>query len=539
MIIQFVDEAGHTLDPPPNSATPISAVISRGPHLDIRGQHYFVNAEALQLQITLAGTWRAVTKTVPLTAQPLQSATVKLESSLRGKPITGRLLDSEGNPVKDAQVRVDKIQPKDNPVATTSADGTFHFPAAPDDCTLEITRFDDSGYRDNLPGWIDPQPVTATARDLQIKLQPVGSIKILLPPNLTRLPPGLLFKRSGAANDERDPYARLVYDPATHAVVARSIRPGTYPVILDGFSPYTDATVDLPPLDAPPLTVTAGKETLLDWRDRPYPSWATNPWRPATIALTANAQPLRGIKVAVFTEQAPPEMIKYWMSLRGPGRQWALKRLELVGDAARDLAQALKDDNNDAMTLNLTGLYTEGNGLLTLQSDLSDDQGHITCPTPVGVECIAIAYAPGRLLGFQRFTLPPQDDAKPITLALQPTRSVRLTPAPPAEPDSSPNYHIVYATFPTLTSLERRALIAQLKAPDYQMSPEIILHPNPLFAHRNSPTEFGFDDLPVNLECKLQFLNLHRPDPMSLKIEPGQAPLEIKITPQIPAVPGG
>ena len=187
-------------------------------------------------------------------------------------------------------------------VTRTDADGHFAFTAAPNDCYLQVSPYTADGHSLDLRGWSPPFPVNGD--HVELRLHPAGSVKILLPNAISQVEMVPVGESAEVFPNDSNKYIGLTFDPAAHALVTPSAAPGTYVF----HAPILPA---LGVAAGESIQVVAGKETLLDWRNRPLANASPETW--CTVHVFADGKPVSGAQVAVFTEKFPVETVTQWI----------------------------------------------------------------------------------------------------------------------------------------------------------------------------------------------------------------------------------
>ncbi len=465
---------------------------------DTQGLHYFLEngTDRLEVECSMRDGWMPFTKTIPLADSHDQHQVITLPANLRWQPLSGRLLDPAGQPVPNAMVMIRQPAPAAGGPApggvygsenmTTDQDGRFQTALAPLQCSLEVMRFGENRNQQNLPGRSPPVNVSRDQRNLTIHLQPIGSIRLLLPTDWNRPILNLATQTVNASQYDYSTWSTFTYEPATHSLITHWAPPGTYKILAESLPEF-------PELATRTIDVQANQEAVLDLRNAPVPAGAAAEERWSTLQITTDGKPQSGAQVAVFTE-IPPQPTPL-----GP-----------LGDRQPD-------------------------NLSPITRDLSNDQGTLRFKAQPGREYIAVAWLPGKLLGWQRFTLatsaasvnPPanQPDA---TLALQPTRSLIVhARGTYISGNGNPGTRELALRITSLTDLEHRALVHALTGDETLFHTLISTQ---FHLPRTAENEFTLDNLPINTEAEIRTNDQNTwAKAATLKVEPGDMAIEVKL----------
>lgn len=388
--------------------------------VDTLGCHLFVPANVDRIDFFAASfNWNQFTQSVRVVSLGDQIVEIPVAERLRRKPLTGIVLDPDGQPV--AGVSVAPYQKRDGFGVSglsgvsghekyflglnvkTDALGRFHFDAAPDECELSMYRFSEGGNTRSLPGWIHPPVVTRDQRDLTIRLQRSGSVRVRLPGGTGKLPEHLSLDR---LEDATDQIGYLVCDePKSKTLFAPFVQPGQYR--LTNYDPKRLNT-----FTNSPIFVRAGEETVVDLTAAKHllPAPSTRLW--TEFVVEQDGKPVSGAIVNFLA-----------VSSDSPWEQ--------------------------------------------PQSDLADNRGRVRFLAKAGERFTAVARVPGQLVGWKSFTPSKSRDLK-ISMTRTKTLVVRLksaTTAPASGRTDSPQAwiqltdvapHVAKAIFRTL-GLEPRS----------------------------------------------------------------------------------
>lgn len=330
--------------------------------LDTQGCHLFVPANVDRIDFFAASSnWNQFTQSVSVASLRDQIIKLPVAERLRRKPLGGTLLDPDGQPVAGATIApylkrdgfgVSGVSGHEKYFlglsVKTDALGRFHYDAAPDECQLSMYRFSEGGNTRSLPGWIDPPVVTRDQRELTIRLQRSGSLRVRLPGGTGKLPEHLSLDRLEDATDQT---GYLVCDePKSKTLFAPFVQPGQYR--LTNYDPkwlnvFTNS----------PITVRAGEETVVDLTAAKHllPAPSTRLW--TELVVEQDDQAVRGA------------MVKF---------------LAIGSDSPWEQPQ----------------------------SDLTDNRGRVRFLAKAGERFTAVARVPGQLIGWKSFTVSKSPDLK-------------------------------------------------------------------------------------------------------------------------------
>ncbi len=283
-------------EPPVRSAT-----------VDRHGHHIFVPVEVDQIKLeTKSAFWQPHLENREVPPHDVEIEIV-LPESTRRKVLAGVVLDPDGQPVPGVTLR--KLNPpawrrhRGTPYTgsqvTTDGLGRFSFDKLPQqnepiEGQLAVSRRGRHGKADSLPGWIDEVPFSVDSDDLTIRLKPGGTVRVLLPPD------GRTDYRvsiAGLAPIEGPmTFYKLHYDPTTHTMLARSVRPGRYQLWV--WRSHRESSAEAP---RPPVEVAVGRETTIDLRQEKFQEPAPRRDLPIAIAIERDGQPIQGAQVFVYS----------------------------------------------------------------------------------------------------------------------------------------------------------------------------------------------------------------------------------------------
>lgn len=335
------------------------------PRVDTQGCHLFVPANVDRIDFFAASFhWNQFTQSVRVVSPGDQVVELPVAERLRRKPLSGRVFDPDGQPV--AGVSIAPYQKRDGFGVSgrsgvsgqerhylglrvkTDALGRFHFDAAPDECELSMHRFSEGGNARSLPGWIDPPVVTRDQRELTIRLQRSGSVRVRLPAGTAKPPAHLSLDQ---LEDAIDPFGYLVCDaPRSQTLFAPFVQPGQYR--LTNHDPKR-----LNVFTNSPIFVRAGEETVVDLTAAKHllPEPSTRLW--TEFVVEQDDKPVSGA------------MVKF---------------LAVSSDSPWEQPQ----------------------------SDLTDNHGRVRFLAKAGEQFTAVARVPGQLLGWKSFTPSKSRDLK-------------------------------------------------------------------------------------------------------------------------------
>jgi hypothetical protein len=331
----------------------------------------------------------------------------------RNKPVRGTVVDAAGKAVAGAEVavfdevpRLHRTGPHYYPElkVQTDAQGKFEMPAAPENCKVQVfaaaTQVEWSAL------YAGPVEVTAEKRDVEFKLAAAGNIKVLLPAGLR---PGPLMFRSIFE------MASAVYDAKDHSINGYGIT-GT-----DHIRRGSIPGIELADIE---VTVTAGKTTVLDLRDRKVAGAEPMAAREmSTVSILLDGKPVSGAEVAVFRDECSTaelaKLVEQWRNAKGKqDEQAASNALWHAGGAARDYLDNLKGDADflDRVRNLRASLDDREDGLKSVSLDLADGAGKIQFETQVGRDYVAVARVRGKYVGWVTFQAAEKGRAVELTL---------------------------------------------------------------------------------------------------------------------------
>lgn len=365
----------------------------RGP----AGRFFYVPAAADSLELKVgAGKWGRFTKAVTANGEEDSTIEVTLPETSQWLPLRGKVLDPKGRPVEGAVLSLQEpygnvmgiVYATPTYYATSLADGSFTFEAAPDAGELRVFYPSRQGEGRLLPGYIDPIAVTRENRNLTLRLQAGGAVRLLLPKAADDR--WEQFHMSGGP-PAAPSHSYYFPDQTRHhdSVVARFVRPGDY-VLYPAPGPAGKRK------DAGAgeihFTVKAGRETVVDLRRQPLPV-PLPPLELFDVAVSHQGQPFGGATVTVFA--------------RVDGSSEA--------DAMRCVTNAEPSMSHDVVKPN--------DGLLRLCTDISDDEGRIRFAGLPGLHYVAVARVPGQLVGTISFV---GRQGQAAGLELHPARTIEV-----------------------------------------------------------------------------------------------------------------
>jgi len=263
---------------------------------DAAGLHLFVpNAVSGVTLETKEQNWKPLTKTLALPGTGDRHFTLTIPQALHLKPLTGVVLAPDGSPVSGASLSLLRVNP--NPgvfnqdyagfSTKTDAQGRFAFAAAPDAGEINLYRFGPDD-QPNLPGWTDTPQITPLARDMTVRLQPVGSVLAHLPLSVTALPDRVYLQ----GKDYHSPH----FDGAAHTLHWSALPPGKY--VLSVGDKGTDK-----PLQT--VIVRPKLQTAIDLRSQAAAFPPT--YVPTVISVNVHSSPdgtpVSGAVVTLWTDQ--------------------------------------------------------------------------------------------------------------------------------------------------------------------------------------------------------------------------------------------
>jgi hypothetical protein len=497
---------------------------------DARGHHLFVDRRVDAIDLEARDTnkqWTAYTSTVRLQGTEDQVVRVTVGEEHRMKPLAGRVLDPDGKPLGRAHVNLLNDDPEVamrgtysylRIAAVTNDQGRFSMPAAPPTCRIEVLSWMDN-FTKPLPGWLDPVAVGRQDRDLTIRVNRGGSLKILLPAGAAagawRLdaendvtPPNPLDRRRG-----------LHVEPGGNQLVTRILRPGSY-----HFRSYDLDTLEaLGDVIGRPFEVKAGEETVIDLRDRKIVRPKSPPPREkvwTTVVVKQGEQTLSGAEMYVFAATERPENVARWLDeWRSGDRKSALARLKRAGaQAVEQLVASGPQSQVDDLLADLRKARGPNEssrsyplGLRLLPLDLSDDAGQVRCRMEVGQPGVAVARVRGRWIGTQEFVA---GSGGPVAVSMRPARTLVVHVEPDAAKDRRGLRHVLIRLENDVRRGPRGLIVAlgNPGVPDeaaYGEGCEPPRLPCPVLGHgwrmpREGPSTWLLEDLPVGETCEIQ-----------------------------------
>ena len=421
---------------------------------DSRGIHFFTNSRT-NLDIHVAGEGWADFVTSISTEAPTVTVTVPEEN--RFKPLKGKVLDSQGRPVEGVRVVPFAIDTSGNrqhlgiAATTTNAKGEFSL-VAPDECRLDLHRWDDTGMIPTMPGWARPR-VTARDRDITIRLSPTGSCRVLLPAPLescnvclTRPDEDAIEAASQPNTNSTETFSFYPVSDRQDMLTSPCLTPGEYKLSISTYepslTPYGGANRKLV---EEPLRIESGQETLVDLRTRAEVAAAVpSPKCLSRVTVRRAGQAASGATVWLFwTEAMDDPRIAQWIAQLGDDkyllRVEAGKRLSAAGKAAGPALREAATHPDAEIRSRASTLLAElakdrTQPIRAICGDLADQDGTVNFEVEKGRKYIAVAHMPGVAIGWTTYV----GGAEVATVDLRATRQVKLTPVAPAVASQSP-----------------------------------------------------------------------------------------------------
>lgn len=412
---------------------------------DSRGLHIFVEQMADRLEFEAKDSKRKwISKTVAVDVAGTEDRVIRVEfnETYRLHPLAGQILDPDDKPVKDVHVYLYAAVPR-NPDrggndylrlrTDTDEQGKFFFDAAPNACNIEIRRSRRRDAEGSLPGWTLPLAVNRKNRNVVIRLDRGGSVKVLLPAVMGDQARGIYLQREDATDETPGRHRNFYFDRDLdrNQLLSDVLRPGWYRL--------TNYRLDLKEAFAALGTVRAevkpGEETVIDLREletsrRLVPEARPKSW--TTVVVKHEGRVVSGAEVAVYAEVARREDVARWLqewrSDEATVREAAITMLKYAGALAVDAMRAASGELDRDGLLEELG-EVKNDGLHRVAHDLSDDTGTVRCELETGRNCVAVVRVRGRMIGWQAFVA----NGQPVTVDLRPARClvIRLKNADP------------------------------------------------------------------------------------------------------------
>jgi hypothetical protein len=442
---------------------------------------------------------------------------------------TGRVLDSAGAPVAGAEVRFATMDTGTSVLrwsgysGRTDAAGRFTVALPAGNWYVQVAP--NSAPDGGLTGWTAPSPVPSTARNMDISLTPGGRIRILLPAALEHAIAEAVLENAGLTSGDANSLLPLTYDPADRSLIARGAPPGTYTLQIASAPELADILQR-------PLTVKAGEESRLDFRDQPLPPSARGAIRWVNLKLLDKAQPAAGVQVGVYAERYPPELvdgwIRQWQNGDAAARAAILPRLKAAGAAVTDRLAVLKPEERDNLRPQLTSAsagFFEGNDFTRVTVDVSDDKGLVRFQGQAGRDYVVCALAPGRGMALERITLAPAGDP---SLTLQPTRPLVFhmppnQPPPRVEETSSGRIDMRLNILEPSGARQRAWMRLLTEGRTFFNRADLDL--------RGTGSDEQFDDLPAGAVVEVSSYQHRFDGKRTITIQPGEGPVVINPAP--------
>ena len=407
---------------------------------DASGRHLFVDRSIDRVELgTRDGNrnpkWLPLKTAVEIRDVDVQVIHVKLDNALRLLPLAGQILDPDGNGVKQARMHLYDATREKRDVygndhlglqTTTDREGRFSFDAAPDQCFIELGRSCEES-EGGLPGWTMPLAVNRQTREVCIRLQRGGSLKVLLPAGIGADAQGIYLLREDAPADAptRHRSANFVRDMDRNELLSDILQPGWY--LLKNYQ--SESTETFAALGSIRTEVKPGEQTVVDLRDRNIAERRAPTTRPKswiTVVVKHNDKVVSGAEVAVLAvlaSVARPEDLSRWIANSTSDdpavRQTAITMLKQAGAQAVDAIRAGGDARKrDDLLKELADI--EYDGLHQTIRDLSDDTGQVRCEVETGRNCVAVARVRGWMIGWLAFVA----NGETVTVALRPARTL-------------------------------------------------------------------------------------------------------------------
>ncbi len=259
-----------------------STVTSSGGSWDAGGWNIFVkkNTGTINIRRAQGTNWNEFSRRIDVSGETNRVVEISVPDSLHRsvrQSLRGRLIDPDGRPVADAtlypfttseqlkqQTGINAGPMRPNRIfhglkAVTDADGQFRFEWAPEECFLNIHRYGADGNTVTLPGWLaQPPSANASNRDLLIRLQPAGSVRVLTPSGLTTNPKSV-YLMAGESADITSYRVTL----SSNGLHAPFVAPGAYQLV--SYNPF-----EFGPISNITVSVRAGEETVIDLSSTNY-----------------------------------------------------------------------------------------------------------------------------------------------------------------------------------------------------------------------------------------------------------------------------
>ena len=468
---------------------------------DARGLAMLTDRPPGKLPISiLAPDYRPVNETVDVLVAEDSTIDITLPDAQRSHAVRGKILDPNGQLVKDAYVESYQVEPPDKNVpvgvirgrafgeyAQLDPDGSFRLHE------LEEGMVDVFCSDSPLPGWTDAVPYDANTKDLVIQLHRGGTVKVLLPVG-AKFASGITLEYAGEIHQDTS-WLRPDSRPEGNAIIFSHVRPGSWNVnllessLVISFADTSERTT------LGRVEVKEGEETVLDLRAKPD----IMPMR-QVVKFTAGGKPISGAAVRLYATWATDDAnlaadLKDLANDNVKVREGADAALRRAGKAGVGAILANKIAGPEAKLRAEAILASQRpkdgrlESVKPMQADITDDDGTATFSLHGGRRYIAVARLPGKWIGLTAFTTA-NKPAAPIEIVASRARTLQLT-----APD--PN------------SLDCRyfesSILCDSLAPDEAMA---------LFQALGSWAEPGLDpaghsleDLPVNRSYELSWKN--------------------------------
>jgi hypothetical protein len=362
---------------------------------DRGGHHIFVEKDAASVDITTySREWDGLKRTLRVAGRHDRTVQIAVPEKLRRRPLRGRVLGPDGEPVRRADVSLYRWSERDpgSPAGSgnntmTDDGGRFSFDFAPRECLVSLRRYAPDGNTHTLPGWVDEPPaVTPRRRDATIRLRRPGSVKVLVPdgPGTRSVRLSLRGDKKPGADPDRWVVHQVIRNRETEALHVPYVRPGRYDVRAYRRGSWKDLAEGL----GLETEVREGEETVLDLRKTWPRLLADVPDAWVSLAVTHGGRPVSGAVVQVFTKQK-------WRE-----RMWREGKWREEDGTEKDL-------------------------LRRVAADLCDDAGRVRFRAVTGRRYVAVGRLSGRLVGWRSFAAAAGRDVS-LELARARTLVVRL-----------------------------------------------------------------------------------------------------------------
>lgn len=525
---------------------------------DSRGVHRIVarDCKSVSVELTDPNNMQFSTKTYDLTDgdQTIRVAAPGGKAPEVPQPlkIAGRLLDSRGKPIADAEIGTHTV------ITRTDAGGKFALELSAREApffrqAIEAGRAPRLSLEISLPLWGRRCKVREFAewsgfdnlQDLTIRIREFAGLKVLYPEELdrpTRRGPNLVCTRSLAPDAPQDVLATVFAGADSPGCLTGLFPPqkmfvqsmDVYGKAIPPFETPLDPVLEIEPME---VQLKAGEETVLDLRKHKL-ILPMLPQGRTTIAVLRDGKPVSGAVVQVYSTAAvPSDELAAAVGVLGASeykkRSAAQATLEKAGLVALGVAIASADRSDLEVIARVEELSRKVNPLGRMLvgrvlTDLSDDAGTIGAKLQLGRRYIAVACLPGKAIGWAAFTAA---DKGTVTINLKPSVLLQL------EANAGRLADPVSVKIPSLAPDEARAVLMSL---GLQVDP-LTYVPWVVPANRHRPWLcpvaaqwepsgiWPIEDLPEGISLELSW-EKGTPGRKTVKLETGKAAQKASIT---------